>query len=100
MSFPAPSVSAAPPSAVSVPELRALALRGLARMYRPYEGRFAFRIRRADGQDLLDGTSLRYTAISLIGLAGEDESVKSAVLGAFDAGQVCTLLVRQVAQLE
>ena len=66
----------------AVPQLRALAVDGLRRMYRPEEGLYAFRLRRAQGLDRLEGISLRYTAIVLIALADETDEVVAASLSA------------------
>src|SRR5215831_18957153 len=94
MSLPAPSAPSALP-ALSVTLLRDLAIRGLARMYRPNRGLFAFRLR-PNGPDLiLEGTSRRYTAIALIGLAGEDHAVQASVLGGAAARDACARLVRE-----
>jgi hypothetical protein len=71
-----------------VPRLRALGVRSLARMYRPEERRFVFRLRRAAGHLVSEGSSRRYTAISLIGLAGEDTATAAAVLGPHHRNQV------------
>ena len=54
-----------------VDRLRGLAINALARMYRPDQQLFAFRLRRQAGRDLLEGVSRRYTAIVLIALANE-----------------------------
>jgi hypothetical protein len=83
-----------------VAELRALAIRGLARMYRPEDGLFAFRIRRRGEELALEGTSLRYTAIALIGLAGEDEAVQTSVLAGIGVREACAHLVSEVAGLD
>ncbi len=72
-----------------VPLLRSLAVDGLRRMYRPEEGLFAFRLRRAEGQDRLEGTSLRYTAIVLIALADEANDVVAASLPAAGPHELC-----------
>jgi hypothetical protein len=77
-----------------------MALRGLARMYRREEGLFAFRIRRKRSDVLLEGASLRYTAIALIGLAGEDEAAQAAVLEGAVTRDACVRLVRQVGRLD
>jgi hypothetical protein len=69
--------------------MRSLAMDGLRRMYRPEEGLFAFRLRRAEGQDRLEGASLRYTAIVLIALADEANDVVSACLPATDPHALC-----------
>ncbi len=61
--------------------LRELALSGLRRMVRDDSGRFAFRLRRAEPAPVLEGTSYRYTAIALIGLATVGEDIAGDVLG-------------------
>jgi len=63
-----------------VAEMRAHAPRALARMYSPAEKAFVFRVRRDNDRVVQEGMSLRYTAITLIGLAREDERVCSAAL--------------------
>jgi hypothetical protein len=73
--------------------LRERALRGLARMYRPDEGLFAFRIGRSGKELILEGLSPRYTAIALIGLAGEEEAVQRSSLGGRTAREVCACLL-------
>lgn len=83
-----------------VSPLRALAIRGLARMYRPEDGLFAFRVRRRGEKLLLEGSSHRYTAIALIGLAGEDEAVQASVLAGIGVREACARLVSEVAGLE
>src|SRR5207245_3859121 len=77
-------------------QLRTLAVRGLARMYRPDEGLFAFRVRRKGDEILLEGSSARYTAIALIGLAGEDKATQAAVLAGIGMREACARLVRKV----
>lgn len=86
------------PLAVSglVPRLRALALRALAPMYRPDQRLFVFRVRRAPGGIVAEGLSRRYTAITLIGLAGEPEPAVAAVLGGHDLHDVCARLMGDV----
>ncbi|NQU76914.1 MAG: hypothetical protein HQ546_11440, partial [Planctomycetes bacterium] len=59
--------------------LRELAVRALSRMYLPAERLFAFRIRRTPAGDRLEGVSRRYTAIVLIALAGEDDSIAEQI---------------------
>jgi hypothetical protein len=87
-------------SAVLVPRLRELALRGLTRMYRGRDRGFAFRVRRARDGVRLEGSSLRYTAISLIGLAGESEPAQAAVLAGVDARTACAPLVRAACSVD
>ncbi len=79
----------------AVAELRSIALAGLARMYRPRAHRFAFRLKRTDnGLDQLEGTSDRYTAIALIGLAGESPEAVREVLHGASGRAVCEHLVQ------
>jgi hypothetical protein len=66
-------------------------------MYRPSEHVFAFRVRPGDGTLVLEGVSRRYTAISLIGLAGEPESTASKVLAGEAARGLCERLLADVA---
>lgn len=81
--------------------LRSLARRALARMYRSDAGLFAFRIRRRkDGQDVLEGVSPRYTAITLIGLAGEKRESVSRILGGDGTHDVCRSLLTEAPRME
>lgn len=66
----------------TVDALRAMSVRALARMYLPKERLYCHCIRRGPRGDVAEGVSRRYTAIVLIGLAGEDrETVASATDG-------------------
>lgn len=85
---------------MSAARLRDLAVRGLTRMYRPDEGLFAFRVRCSNEKVVLEGSSPRYTAIALIGLAGETESVQKSVLAGVGVQDACARLVREVPRLE
>jgi len=80
--------------------LRAMAVRLLGRMYRPRERAFAFRLRRVDRGDILEGTSRRYTAIALIGLAGEADDTVAAVLGDHTCREVCSWLIDDVEEFD
>ena len=86
MSLPAPSASAVRRPVTLVSRLREMAIRGLSRMYRPDEGLFAFRLRRTGEELVLEGSSPRYTAIALIGLAGELRGPASAALAGKEEG--------------
>jgi hypothetical protein len=80
-----------------VARLRSLALQALARMYRPEERLFVFRLRRGPrGQVLPEGLSRRYTAIALIGLAGEGEAAARPVLNGHGPHDVCGRLMAEV----
>jgi hypothetical protein len=77
-----------------VARLRALALRSLRRMYRADERQFVFRLRRSGASVVAEGLSPRYTAIALLGLAGEDAAASAAVLGDHGVGDVWARLLR------
>lgn len=64
-----------------IERLRELAVDGLPRMIRPADRLFAFRVRRTDVGLQVQGTSPRYTAMVLIGLAGESAEVAARALG-------------------
>ena len=100
MNLPAPSPSAVGSPVTLVSRLRDMAIRGLARMYRPNQGLFAFRMRRAGEALILEGSSHRYTAIALIGLAGEDEAVQASVLAGIGVREACARLVTELNGLE
>ncbi len=76
-----------------VGELKSLAVRALQRMYRPRERLFAFRARRTKDSYTLEGTSRRYTAIALIGLAHCDDGTAESVFGGESAKDVCGRLL-------
>lgn len=78
-----------------VHQLRALALAALPRMYRPEERLFTFRLRRKNGAMALEGISPRYTAIALLGLAGEAEETATGVLGGQSPREVCEGLIQR-----
>jgi hypothetical protein len=82
-----------------VSSLRALALTGLGRMYRPDIERFVFRVRQTSDGVLGEGRSDRYTAISLIGLAGETTAAAAGALGSVSRSTLCSALVRDVGTL-
>ncbi len=79
-----------------VEHLRALAVPALGRMYRSEERLFAFRLRRTPTGDALEGISRRYTAISLIGLATEDDRAVAEALHGQSLDDVCEHLIRSV----
>ncbi len=80
--------------------LRLIALDSLERMYLPGEGLFAFGIRRNSHGEVITGMSRRYTAIALIGLAGETPPQVGRVLAGHDAADVCSRLVEDIEGLE
>jgi hypothetical protein len=77
----------------AVRPLRALALRALPRMYEPSVERFVFRVRRTAAGVVSEGISFRYTAITLIGLAGEADEMASQALRGQRPSSVCASLV-------
>ncbi|MBX3394888.1 MAG: hypothetical protein KF841_05935 [Phycisphaerae bacterium] len=74
-------------------DLRDVALRSLHRMYRAEDGVFAFRLRRVDGRDRLEGISLRYTAMALTGLCGEDSAISRDILRGESIDDACSRMI-------
>jgi hypothetical protein len=75
-------------------ELRAIALAGLPEMFDSDAGLFSFRVR-PDGRGLVrEGLSRRYTAITLLGLAGESPEAARAILAGRTPRGVADALVR------
>jgi hypothetical protein len=83
-----------------VPRLRALALRALARMYRPEDQLFVFRVRRTANGLVPEGLSRRYTAIALIGLAEAEQAVATSVLAGHRPWDVCGRLIAHAARAQ
>jgi hypothetical protein len=81
-----------------VDRIRSMAVRSLARMYRPEERLFVFRLRQDGGTIVSEGLSRRYTAITLIGLAEEETPTITEVLGAHDLHAVYGRLLEGIAQ--
>jgi len=81
-----------------VARLRVMAICALKRMYRPEQKLFAFRLRRSGDGEVLEGISRRYSATSLIGLAGESEEVANEVLAGQSAYDLCGHLLQTVHQ--
>jgi hypothetical protein len=65
-------------------------------MYRPAERLFAYRLSRTPAGHVLEGISRRYTAISLIGLATEDNRAAVEALHGQSLDEVCAHLVQSV----
>lgn len=82
-----------------IPQLRSMAIRSLERMYRPEKRLFVFCVRRAGNSIISEGLSRRYTAIVLIGLAGEEEDVIGSVLAGQGLQAVCNRLKKDVSQV-
>ena len=75
-------------------DLRALAFAGLPQMFDREAGIFSFRVRR-DGRAIVrEGISRRYTAITLIGLAGEEPAAARDVLGGRSVAEAANALAR------
>ena len=83
-----------------VRKLRSLAVHSLARMYCPEKRLFAFRLRRNGRGEVREGISRRYTAIALIGLAGEDRQIAAEVLGTHSLEDVCDRLLADVEEMD
>ncbi len=76
--------------------LREYAYRGLRRMYRPEDGQFIFCLRKTDRGVVPEGISRRYTAIALIGLAGETPETQLAATHGDGTKKVCGQLMKDV----
>jgi len=76
-----------------VDDLRRLSRSALGRMYRPQERRFAFRLCCGYEGPRLEGSSDRYTAIALIGLAEESTEAAREVLRGHTRVEVCERLL-------
>ena len=62
-------------------------------MYRPEEKLFAFRLRKKEKEEILEGVSRRYTAIALIGLFKEEKYISAEVLGNHSPEDICGKLI-------
>ncbi len=83
-----------------ISQLRDLALRSLKRMYLPDERLFVFRLRKNGEAIIREGISRRYTAIALIGLAGESESASASVLGDHSLQDVSLRLFKDIQRVD
>lgn len=81
-----------------VESLRRLAVRAVARMYSPERKTFFFCLRDQNGSVRPEGVSRRYTAITLIGLAVEDDATVKTVLNGHSASEVYETLLGEIAQ--
>ncbi len=77
-----------------------MSLRGLSRMYSKRDRLFVFRVRRASGGIVQEGLSPRYTAITLLGLAGLPDHLVSTVTGPHSRHEVCGRLLEHIAHSE
>jgi hypothetical protein len=82
-----------------VQKLRSIAIHSLARMYRPEAKLFSFRLRKNGKDEVLEGVSHRYTAMALVGLAGESPEVVKLVLGKHSRDDVCERLLQDIHQM-
>jgi hypothetical protein len=80
--------------------LRAMSFRLLARMYLPGNKLFVFRVRKTAAGVITEGISRRYTAIVLIGLAGEDEEAVRSIIGGHTLREVCARLGSDIASID
>jgi len=78
--------------------IREIGIRSLGRMYLPEDGLFMFRLRRGRNGIVSEGVSRRYTAIALIGLAGEEDPEISSVLGGERLRDVCGRLAAGISR--
>jgi hypothetical protein len=69
-------------------------------MYLPEERLFVFRLRKNGEEIIREGLSRRYTAIALIGLAGEGKSVSASVLGDHTLHDVSARLLKDIQRID
>jgi hypothetical protein len=79
-----------------IAQLRSLSLKALRTMYRPQAGLFCFTMRRTSSVIAAEGTSRRYTAIVMIGLAGEAQHEVASVLSGQSLGGLCERITKDV----
>ncbi len=79
--------------------MRDISVRSLDRMYLPDEQMFVHCIRRGADGDKPEGVSRRYTAITLLGLAGESEEIAAAAMKGHDCETVCQRLLADVSEV-
>lgn len=91
---PGRTLSVTDPAFIS--RLRTLSFEMLHRMYVPSERLFVFRLQRDGDQLVPQGISLRYTAITLLGLAGESREALRVALHGDDPLAVCDRLAQAV----
>lgn len=95
-----PALPVASPAAADATDfldrLRALAFAGLPRMWSPAQKRFFFRLRRTPDGIVSEGLSRRYTAITLIGLAEEDEQAAPPMMGGHSAREIAQGLLDEL----
>jgi hypothetical protein len=72
-----------------IAQLRSTALSVLESMYLPRQGLFVFTKKKRPGGISYEGISRRYSAIALIGLAGEDRQNAARILGGQAPADVC-----------
>jgi hypothetical protein len=79
--------------------LREMAFRSLQRMYLPEERLFVFRLRKDDHRIISEGISRRYTAITLIGLAEEEQADVERVLSGHSLFEIGDRLRKDVSEM-
>jgi hypothetical protein len=93
-----PRAAVAPAAAGgTIAELRALALSGLERMYDRSAGAFVFCVRKSASGVAPEGLSDRYTAITALGLAGEDPEATRRILAGDSLPAVVERLIERLA---
>lgn len=94
------STTGSPELAQTVQSLRRLAVDALGRMYMPQRRLFPFRLRKGVDGGAIEGVSHRYTAIALIGLAGEPNENLSIALCGQSPHEPCSRLLEEVDHFE
>jgi hypothetical protein len=85
---------------LTIDKMRALCVRALPRMYLPDKHLFCHCIRRGPRGDVPEGVSRRYTAITLLGLAVQQNDPSTQVIKDGDSSLVCRRLLSDVETVE
>jgi hypothetical protein len=84
----------------AVDEIREMAFRGLQKMFRANERLFIYRLIKSGTEVIPQGLGFRYSAMAVIGLAGEDDADVRKVLGGLGLHDICKRLVKDIHSAE
>jgi hypothetical protein len=84
----------------AVDEIREMAFRGLQQMFRANDRLFIYRLIRSGPKIIPQGLGFRYSAMTVIGLAGEDDADVRKVLGSLRLHDMCKRLVQGIRSVD
>ncbi|NIR32796.1 MAG: hypothetical protein GWN84_26560 [Gammaproteobacteria bacterium] len=96
----AEAVEPVPAAEGRIGRLRRLAVDGLSRMFNPERGLYCFRVRPGGAGVRQGGVSRRYTAICLLGLAGETEETREIALAGTATAHVLETMIAECGDSE